>query len=427
MSIKSKDSGKHWIGEIPIDWNIVKVKNVLCQKITDGPHETPNFIEQGVPFLSVDSIVDGKLSFNQCRYISKEDDEKYSIKCKPRFGDILLGKSASTGKIASVDTDIDFNIWSPLALLRVNKNVCNYKFLEYALKSPSTQYEIEILCTNNTQKNISMYDIGRLHIPVPTKIKQEKIAGYLDEKVHEIDDVIYKVKKTINEYKQYKQSIITETVTKGMAQNIEMKDSGIEWIGEIPKHWDTMKIKWVMRNKSVKNHPNERVLSLYRDLGIVPKDSRDDNHNVTSENTETYKLVDIGDLVINKMKAWQGSMAISGYRGIVSPAYYVCDIYNDNIYRKYLHYLLRNQLYIPEFRRLSTGMRVGQWDLNINDFMNIPIIIPSIEEQQEIVEFLDKKCVEIDKLIDKKEQLILELENYKKSLIYECVTGKKEI
>ena len=138
-------------------------------------------------------------------------------------------------------------------------------------------------------------------------------------------------------------------------------------------------------------------------------------------------MVEKNNFFINKMKAWQGSMAISDYRGIVSPAYYVCEIYNEKVYGKYIHYLLRNQLYIPEFRRLSTGMRIGQWDLNINDFMNIEVIIPTLEEQKNIVEYLEKKCTDIDRIIEKKEELIIELEVYKKSLIYECVTGKKEI
>lgn len=127
------------------------------------------------------------------------------------------------------------------------------------------------------------------------------------------------------------------------------------------------------------------------------------------------------------MKAWQGSMAISNYRGIISPAYHICTVDKTNINLMYLHYLLRNKSYLPEYTRLSTGMRVGQWDLGFDDFKNIPFIIPSMNEQQEIVSYLDSKCAEIDKLIEKKEQLISEFETYKKSLIYEYVTGKKEV
>ncbi len=202
----------------------------------------------------------------------------------------------------------------------------------------------------------------------------------------------------------------------------KFKDSGIPWIGMIPDDWEVCFTKQLMRNKSVKGFPNEQVLSLYREYGVVPKDSRDDNHNVTSEDTASYKLVEVGDFVINKMKAWQGSMGISAYRGIISPAYYICRFTNDNVNRRYIHYLLRNETYKTEYRRLSTGLRVGQWDLNIDDFLHIPAILPPLPTQQRIADFLDRKCAEIDELAALQETMIEELKRYKQSLITETVT-----
>lgn len=201
-----------------------------------------------------------------------------------------------------------------------------------------------------------------------------------------------------------------------------MKDSGIPWIGEIPEGWKVCFIKQIMRNKSIKGFPNERVLSLYRDYGVIPKDSRDDNHNVTSDDTSSYKLVDEGDFVINKMKAWQGSMAVSEYRGIISPAYYICRFTSTDINKRYIHYLLRNDSYKTEYMRLSSGLRVGQWDLNIDDFLRIMMILPPLAEQQRIAEFLDRKCAEVDEMIALQEQIIEELKAYKQSVITEAVT-----
>ena len=202
----------------------------------------------------------------------------------------------------------------------------------------------------------------------------------------------------------------------------QYKDSGIEWIGRIPEEWKTSEVKRIMRNKSIKNKPTAIVLSLYRDYGIVPKDSRGDNHNVTSEDTTTYKYVEVGDFVINKMKAWQGSMAVSDYEGIISPAYYVCSFTDNELDRKYIHYLLRNEAYKPEYLRLSTGLRVDQWDLGIDDFMKIPIILPPLPEQQRIASYLDKKCGEIDELIALQEKMIAQLTEYKQAVITEAVT-----
>ena len=199
------------------------------------------------------------------------------------------------------------------------------------------------------------------------------------------------------------------------------KDSGIAWIGEIPEHWEVCSIKQIMKNKSIKGFPDETILSLYRDFGVIPKDSRDDNHNVTSEDTSNYKLVENGDFVINKMKAWQGSMAISDFRGIISPAYYICKIFSPKVVRKFIHYLLRNESYKAEYMRLSTGMRIGQWDLNIDDFLQISTIIPSLSEQQSIATYLDQKCGEIDELITLQEEMITKLQSYKQSVITEAV------
>jgi len=202
----------------------------------------------------------------------------------------------------------------------------------------------------------------------------------------------------------------------------EMKDSGVPWIGLVPKKWDVAPLWRTLRRRNEDNHPTEMVLSLYRDLGIIPKDSRDDNHNVTSLDTTNYKFVRKGDFVINKMKAWQGSMAVSGYQGIVSPAYHVCEFINDKVYPHYLHYLLRNPSYLPEYDRLSTGLRVGQWDLSYDDFKAIPHLIPPYDEQQRIADFLDRKCADIDNVLEKTKASIEEYKKLKLSVITEAVT-----
>lgn len=201
-----------------------------------------------------------------------------------------------------------------------------------------------------------------------------------------------------------------------------MKHSGIEWIGEIPSDWEVSINKTILQNVSVRNHPDAEVLSLYRDWGVVPKNSRDDNHNVTSEKTEQYKFVEAGDLVINKMKAWQGSLAVSEYEGIVSPAYYVCKFKNEKMDKKYIHHLLRCCVYAQQFECLSTGMRIGQWDLSIDDFLTSPLLMPSLKEQKRISDEIDKKCSEVDTLIANQQRQIEKLKQYKQSVISEVMT-----
>ena len=202
----------------------------------------------------------------------------------------------------------------------------------------------------------------------------------------------------------------------------KMKDSGVAWLGQIPIDWNVVPLWVTLRRRNEDGHPDEQVLSLYREYGIVPKDSRDDNHNVTSLDTNSYKFVRCGDFVINKMKAWQGSMALSNYQGIVSPAYYVCEKVNPNVCSRYLHYLLRNSSYLPEYKRLSSGLRIGQWDLAYEDFKNIPHLIPPLLEQQRIADYLDAKCAAIDDVVVKTNESIEEYKKLKQAVITEVVT-----
>lgn len=201
----------------------------------------------------------------------------------------------------------------------------------------------------------------------------------------------------------------------------EMKDSGMPFIGSIPVKWKIDKIKYHLFRYEVRNPGDTQILSVYREYGVIPKDSRDDNHNVTSEDTSKYKYVIPGYFVINKMKAWQGSMGISDYEGVVSPAYYVYKFIDDAFCRQYFHYLLR-AVYKDEFRRLSGGIREGQWDLPSYSFENTRVLIPSLPEQQAIADFLDAKCAEIDALSSDIQAQIDTLEQYKRSVISEAVT-----
>lgn len=197
----------------PSSWNLIKIKYLLSSKVTDGPHETPEFIDEGYPFLSVDSIVDGKLVFEGCRYISEEDYNKYKLKCNPQKDDVFMGKAASIGKIAIVDVDFNFSIWSPLALLRSNQELILPKYLEYSLKSDYAQDQIDLYSTSNTQKNISMDDIPRIELIIPPIEQQKDIIEYLEKEIGKIETIIIRSKENIELLEEYKTSLIHHVVT----------------------------------------------------------------------------------------------------------------------------------------------------------------------------------------------------------------------
>lgn len=194
------------------------------------------------------------------------------------------------------------------------------------------------------------------------------------------------------------------------------------WLGEIPSHWEESAIKALTRVVSRKNKPSEPLLSVYRDYGVILKSSRDDNYNRPGQDLSAYKYVKPTNLVLNKMKTWQGSLGVSELHGIVSPAYITCELDISNVFPRYLHYLLRCRNYIHEYNRLSYGVRTNQWDMRYDDFKKIPVFLPSKQEQRAIAKFLDRKTVQIDCFIANKEKLIAQLNEQKTAIIRKAVT-----
>lgn len=206
-----------------------------------------------------------------------------------------------------------------------------------------------------------------------------------------------------------------------MRKYSEYKDSGVKWIGDIPKHWEVKKMRNLISMTSVKNHPNETLLSVVREQGVIVRDiEADDNHNFIPEDLSGYKLIEEGQFVINKMKAWQGSYAVSGYRGIVSPAYYTCDL--RLAFKTFFNVAIRSCAYVPFFTQYSKGIRVGQWDLSPVGLKEIPFFLPPLAEQRAIVSYLDSKVGQIDTYVAKQTQQIELLKELKQAVIANAVT-----
>ena len=422
MARAMKDSGIDWLGEIPADWEISKVKHYYKMQTGFTPDtKKEEFYDDvnGHDWVNISDIHDGKIITETKKKISQLYIDNFFPVQIPA-GSLLYSFKLSVGQTAFAGKPLYSN--EAIASFLPSENI-NLHFLRYS----SLMIEENAAVNIYNARILNRERINNAYIIFPPLDEQQRIAAFLDGECARIDSVVEKTRASIEEYRKLKQAIITRAVTKGIRPNRATKDSGIDWIGQIPADWKVCKLKHSIEWKSEKGQPNAVVLSLYRDYGVIPKNSRDDNHNVTSLDTSTYKVVSKGDFVINKMKAWQGSMAVSDYDGIVSPAYHVCKIIDSQIVLKYLHYLLRNQLYLPEYKRLSTGMRIGQWDLSFEDFKNLPFILSSQDEQKEIAAYLDEKTAVIDSLVAKKNRLVSELESLKKSLIFEYVTGKKEV
>lgn len=431
-----KDSGIEWIGEIPKKWIRTALLNVLRCKICDGPHETPELVDEGIPFISVDSLSDSKfvnLDVTK-KYISNELYNEYYKKAPLEKGDVLFSKAATIGKTAIVDNR-KFMVWSPLAIIKVDENKCDNTFIYYLLNCESLIQYVSNLGGYNTQINVGMRALEKAQIPVPPCCEQRRIADYLDEKCAKIDAIIEKQQKIIEKLKEYKLSVITETVTKGLNPDVEMKDSGVEWIGEIPNHCCVTRaghIYNIILGKMLSPNPKDEsnTLESYYCAANVHFEGVDNSSLKQmwfSEGEKEQYLVKKDDLLVVEGGAGAGGAAIvkeDDENVYVQNSIMI--VRNDNpTLNRWLYYtlyslvkreyidLICNKATIPHFTKEKLG--------------NVPVVLFSEDEIEEMVSYLSDKCNSIEKTIHDRENAIEKLKEYKKSLIYEVVTGKREV
>lgn len=264
-------------------------------------------------------------------------------------------------------------------------------------------------------------------LPVPPREEQDQIVRFLDWKVSGINKLINIKRKEIKDLESMKQATVSSAVTRGLNPNAPMKFSGVKWLGNIPVHWETIKLRQLLHPVSVKNHPDLPLLSVVREQGVIVRDvtDKDANHNYIPDDLSGYKVVKKGQFAMNKMKAWQGSYGISALTGIVSPAYFIFDVSFDNL--EYFHYAIRSKVYVNFFAQASDGIRVGQWDLQMDKMKEIPFIVPSADEQIAIITYIKKILPKYSKVIEKLKAEINALEEYKAKLISDVVTGKIDV
>ncbi len=322
-----------------------------------------------------------------------------------------------------------------MAYIVPNKSV-DRQWLMYAVMGLDLGKDI----SSTTIPHIYFKDYGNRYVTLLPLTEQCRIAAFLDAECVRIDAVIEKIRSSIEEYKKLKQSVITEAVTKGIRKGRPMKESGIAWIGEMPEEWKLIPFRHVLHERNEKNSPVKSTerLSLSIDLGITLYADKTTNLDRFKDDFEQYKLAHEGDLVMNSMNMIVGATGVSPYDGCVSPAYYTFyDDTENHVTAKFCEYIFRSKTMLRVLFSLGKGIyaivrgddRVNTCRLKVSreDLRSIMIPLPSIPEQQEIVDFLGVKTAEIDALLMKKEAFITELEAYKKSVIYETVTGKKEV
>lgn len=442
MTRKMKDSGIEWIGEIPEDWEISKIKYVsdLNGRIGFRGYKQSDLVEEehGAITLGPPNMDNGKLNLLNCKYLSWE---KYyeSPEIQLRVGDILLVKTASVGKVAYVDRLVKEMTINPQLLIIKSKNI-NNKFLFYVIFSEFFQSQVEMSVTGGTVPTLSQEKISNFEITNPPMTSQIKIAKYLDKMCFEVERISNKIKLEIENLENYKKSVITETVTKGLDKNVEIKDSGIEWIGEIPKHWEVVKIKYIPKKDDINSFiDGDWIESNYiKEDGIryITTGNIGDGKFIVQGNgfisRKDFELLRCkyaypGDLIFSRLNAPYGRSCLlpdtySEYVIAVDNVILRPDEYYNRKFINYLTQCIGYQQSVKDSASGTTMQRISRTKLG-----DIPLPFPNTEEQNDIVEYLDKKTKLIDDSIALKQKQLETLEEYKKSLIYEYVTGKKEV
>ena len=421
MTRAMKDSGIEWIGEIPKDWSISKYKYYSDNRMGETILVEDTNIEEGVPI-----------------YSATQDDKILGYVKNPSLvlhkGDFVIpARGNSIGCVSVVKEDVATCTQTTICSRNI-KNI-NKDFLFYCslgLHSEWFKYEgsaIPQVTVNQIKNNL---------VPIPSMPEQQKIADFLDEKCSHIDSVLEKVRASIDEYKQLKQSVITQAVTKGIRPNRPMKDSGIEWIGEIPANWKVYPLKYLV-DIPITDGTHNTPTYTDKENGSPFLSSKDITSGHIDWSSIKYITKELHEQLQKEVAPKRNDilLAKNGTTGIgaLVEEDIVFDIYvtlalirpNQSIVLpKFLLYLINSSLCKIQYDKHLIG--IGVPNLHLNIINNVKVIITDAkDEQQEIVSYLDDKCSKIDKLITKKEQLIAELETYKKSLIYEYVTGKKEV
>lgn len=438
---KYKDSGIAWIGEIPEHWKIIDLKYLsdIRGRIGFRGYTVSDLVSEGEGAF----VIGGK-HINQCVLNMEYPDyiswDKYyeSPEIMVSKGDIVMAQRGTLGKVAIIEYDINEATINP-SLVLIKNIKCQGKFLYYYLNSESTLTLISILNTATAVPMISQNQIENMPIPIPSSIEQQSIATYLDQKCGEIDELITLQEEMITKLQSYKQSVITEAVTKGLDKNVPLKGSGIKWIGEIPEHWEASKTLFSL-SMPITDGPHttpelfETGIPFVSAEAVSFGDGRIDFSRIRGYISENFyqecckKYVpQVDDIYMIKSGATTGRVAIVDTDvkfTIWSPlAVFRCN--KERMLPRFLFYQLQSNGYQ---KQIELNWSYGtQQNIGMRTLEKLILSVPPLSEQQTIANYLDQKCSEIDELISIKQQKIEKLKDYKKSLIFECVTGKRKV
>ena len=419
-----KDSGVEWIGEIPDDWGIKKLSHLFSNIGSGTTPATGNisFYNGNISWLQTGDLTDGVIN-STSKTISERALKIHSTLKQYKAGSLVVAMYGATiGKVGLLNISTATN--QACCVLEKTDSV-DMRFAFYLFMGFKSN--IVAMGYGGGQPNISQDLIRNLRFPFPNQQLQTAIANFLDEKTAKIDEAIAIKEKQIELLKERKQIIIQQAVTQGLDPTVPMKDSGVEWIGMIPAHWEIKKVKHLFRlamEQSEKNNTHE-LLSVYSDIGVKPRRELEERGNRAST-TDGYWFVKKGDIVVNKLLAWMGAIGLSEYDGVTSPAYDILRPF-QKLNGHFYHYLFRSEVCSAELKKHSRGIMDMRLRLYFDKFGVVEVPYPPLHEQNQIIEQLEKLLHDVDNGITLINQQIEKLKEYKTTLINCAVTGKIKV
>lgn len=419
-----KDSEVEWIGEIPCDWDMWKIAHA-CPYVASGttPKSDSDMYYGGENlWVTTGELRESVIFDTEKKVTNKALIDMPTLRIHPQGSVSIAMYGATIGRLGIFGKEATTN---QACCVMPPSSVLHNKYLFYWLYA--TRQEIINLSSGGGQPNVNQEKIASLKVSTPNYELQIQIANFLDHETAKIDILIEKQQQLIKLLKEKRQAVISHAVTKGLNPNAKMRDSGVEWLGEVPEHWEVLTTK---RFFSLECHPapvnnDMELLSVYTDIGVRPRKELEQKGNKAST-TDGYWLVKKDDLIVNKLLAWMGAIGYSDYDGVTSPAYDVLrKRYGLNT--KFYHYLFRTKLAQSEFKRWSRGIMEMRLRLYFEELGKIPMPFPPEKEQDEIVVEIEKLETKYDEIINKATSQIELLQERRTALISAAVTGKIDV
>jgi len=420
----------YWKEMLPSGWEVVPLKAIASYSVS-SVDKIIKEEELPVELCNYTDVYKNDFITSSLEFMKGTATEEEISKYKVEIGDVIITKDSESWDDIAIpalvkETKSNLVCGYHLSIIKAHEDKILPAFLFYCLQSKDIRIQLELASTGVTRYGLPKDEIGRASLPLPNIELQNKIASYVDTEIAAITKLTDAKNNLLYTLSEKRRSLITEAVTKGINPKVKFKDLGIDWLGEIPEHWKVERTKWLFRERNKRSQTGEEeLLTVSHITGVTPRSEKDVNM-FEAETTEGYKIVHKDDLVINTLWAWMGAMGVAPVDGIVSPAYHVYEP-SEMVLPGYIDAIVRMPIFAKEVTKYSKGVWSSRLRLYPEGFYEVYLPVPPLQEQEDILEFIQAEQRKIDEMSKVTSRSIELLKERRISLITAAVTGQIQI